>query len=384
MKRILILTPAICRSGGGVSEVTRLLTHSIASMKDVEVEVVTLKTQHFHADRSAWPNVKISAFRHFGPIRYGFSPGMLWHTLTSKSDVIHVHGLWMFHCFVALLANYIRGIPYIATPHGMLDPWIMSRSKYLKNFISIFYQNRFLRSSHCIQALTKREEADIQSLTGQEINCSVIPNFSAPLTRTDIPPSWWKPEMRDACVFLFFGRIHEKKGWRELCEAWSNACRNNPNFNKQNILVFCGWIDDSPDFLETIESLQKRYGNVIFGGPQHGEDRSRTLSHANFFVLPSKSEGLPMVVLEAWYLGLPTLLSKECNLEIGFERGAAFPSGTTASEICQSLLQLSQLEPDIYSNASRAAMTLARVDFGEEKVCAKIADLYQTAIGGES
>ena len=44
---------------------------------------------------------------------------------------------------------------------------------------------------------------------------------------------------------------------------------------------------------------------------------------ADGFVLPSHSEGLPMVVLEAWSYGVPVVMTAACNLPEGFSQRAA-------------------------------------------------------------
>ena len=42
------------------------------------------------------------------------------------------------------------------------------------------------------------------------------------------------------------------------------------------------------------------------------------------FLLPSKSEGLPVVILEAWAASLPVAMTKQCNLNEALKLGLAF------------------------------------------------------------
>ena len=61
------------------------------------------------------------------------------------------------------------------------------------------------------------------------------------------------------------------------------------------------------------------------------------------FVLPSFSEGFPMVVLEAWAYGKPVLMTPECNLPEGFESNAAIRIATDVENIERGLRQLFEM-----------------------------------------
>ena len=108
--------------------------------------------------------------------------------------------------------------------------------------------------------------------------------------------------------------------------------------------MIAGW--DENDHLIQLRSLVSDLGlkeRVRFVGPQFGDDKKMAFEIADAFVLPSLSEGLPMVVLEAWSYGLPVLMTPHCNLPVGFEVGAALLIGTSQESISFAIGALSAL-----------------------------------------
>jgi glycosyltransferase involved in cell wall biosynthesis len=189
-----------------------------------------------------------------------------------------------------------------------------------------------------------------------------------------------KPEYEGRKVYLFLGRIHEKKGCMELMQAWEKLSIDDADFARSSLLVFCGWNDGIEGFERRADDLNRKFGNVLFAGPQYGPDKARSMASARYFLLPSKSEGLPMAVLEAWAAGVPAILTPECNLAIGFERGAAFRTGFTPETIYPAL-QAAHALPDVeWDEASRRSKALAAEEFSEESVRNGLLDLYQAAI----
>ena len=57
-------------------------------------------------------------------------------------SIIHLHGLWRLH--TKLAHHLLKGIPYIITPHGMLDNWALRQSTIKKNFLGYFGKNMHL------------------------------------------------------------------------------------------------------------------------------------------------------------------------------------------------------------------------------------------------
>jgi poly(glycerol-phosphate) alpha-glucosyltransferase len=84
-------------------------------------------------------------------------------------------------------------------------------------------------------------------------------------------------------------------------------------------------------------------GSVHSLGPQFGADKEAPFAAAAAFVLSSFSEGLPMVVLEAWSYGLPVLMTRHCNLPEGFRNDAAIEISTDREGITSGLEMLAAM-----------------------------------------
>lgn len=378
--RLLFILPSICRAGGGVSEAARLLAHGLARRRDIALEVVTARSPHFDEDRPTWPDVPIHVFERSGGGRFGYTPDMMEFLKTKDADIAHVHGLWMYHVLAAARWSKRWKKPVVVTPHGMLEPWIMRRSRHLKRLVSFFIQTPFLKRAAMIQALTRKEVKDIARVVSTE-RVEVIPNFVLPPEAEGPRPAWWCPEMKGRRVVLFLGRIHEKKGWRELCDAWDALSQSDADFAARIQLVFCGWVNDAPAFESRVAELARRHGNITYAGPQFGAEKAASFRAAEAFILPSKSEGLPMVILEAWAAGLRVMMTEACNLPEGFERGAAIRIGEDAATLTADLrAYFARPEAELRAIAE-AGRALQAEHYSEQAVCDRFAQAFHRIVG---
>ena len=377
-RQVLFCLPSISRAGGGVAESARLQALALASRPDTDVSVMAFNDEHYNLDIGGWKKIRVRSFRTYGPKSFSFSPGLLLALLRERPDVVHVHGVWQFHCLAVYIWSLLTGGVYVVTPHGMLEKWIRARSPRLKALVSAFYQSRFLRRAGAFQVLTNREVSDVAEFAhGQPVE--IIPNYVAPFSRDDTRPVWWRPEYEGKDVYLFIGRIHEKKGCLELCQAWGDVCGRGDAFRDRSLLVYCGWNDGLAGFEDAVSALNAQFGNAVFAGPQYGAEKQRSLSRATFFVLPSKSEGLPMSILEAWSARIPVLMTEECNLTIGFDRMAAIRTGSDRQSIGSSLEEACALTEGDRKTLAENGYLLLQERYSQNGVREALVRLYDQA-----
>lgn len=371
-QKLLHITSFASNAGGGVASVLWSLAH-----KQNNCEVIALEDETFPAGIHNVNGIKLITFKFIGSKRYGFSPDMLSYILKQNYDVIHVHGIWMFHCFAALAYKLKTKKKVFISPHGMLEPWILSRSKKLKWLVSNLYQKNLLRTASGLHALNQKEVLDIKKHIKTSTPIEIIPNY------VDTPLSGYSNEdLIDIKYtnkkFVFLGRIHEKKGIIELIEAFIELNNKKLNFINNAQLDIYGWIDNMPTFENMISKVSTKYPNIKYHGPVFGKSKENALRDAYFFVLPSKSEGLPVAVLEAWAQRTPSIMTEECNLSEGFINNASLKVKTDKEEIIKTIKVADELSFENYKAMSDNSYRLVNTEFSSKSVIPKFDDFYKS------
>lgn len=127
-------------------------------------------------------------------------------------------------------------------------------------------------------------------------------------------------------LFLNVGRLQPVKNQLALIEAFGEHCRRHP----EDVLLIAGWGPSADRLASRIEQLRID-SNVRLLGPV--DDVWSLYRLADFFVLPSISEGFGIALLEAMGCGLPLVVTDlEVFQEILDDNGVLI-SGTDAEAI---------------------------------------------------
>jgi len=415
------LTASISRNAGGLFESVRRLVQSLAAA-GMEVLVLGTEDEHTAADIGQWTPVSAKAFRPIGPHQFGYSPQFRRALEDFGPDLVHTHGIWVSSSIVTHRYSRRRGVPYVISVHGMLDPWAVRHSRWKKVAAHFFYEGAHLRDASCLRALCEAEAHAIRQL-GLKNPIAIIPNGidlpSIPNAETLKPEilkaPWVNFIPRGQKVLLFLSRIHPKKGLENLLKAWAALEKSEVRSQKSEwILAIAGWDQGGHEAElkrlcdelgiswadireEKVESGKRkaesehstsnhreeaRQPSILFLGPQFNEGKAECYQNCDGFILPSFSEGVPMVVLEAWAYGKPVLMTPACNLPAGFARGAAIRIEPDVESIGQGLREFFQS-----SNAQRQALgdnglRLAREQFAWPVIGREMAGLYEWLLGG--
>src|SRR5258705_1400317 len=146
--------------------------------------------------------------------------------LTAQADVVHVHAMWEEIQHLACRAAWRHGVPYVITPHGMLDPWNMSNG-WLKKRLYLFWRMRQnLKRAAALHFATTTERDAVARLNLP--TPAIIEPFGLDADEfRDLPaPSLFRarhPELGNRRLIAFLGRLDYGKGLELLIPAFAKA-----------------------------------------------------------------------------------------------------------------------------------------------------------------
>jgi glycosyltransferase involved in cell wall biosynthesis len=231
-------------------------------------------------------------------------------TEVTNISVLHLHALWTG---LSRIPNQLRenySIPTIITPHGSLQKWALKKSRWKKNIALALYERSNLRNATCFHAVGENEIADIRDF-GLPNPIAVIPNgISTYWLNSAGNGATFRQQYNiapDRRILLFLSRVTPIKGLPMLLDAIG---RMSDAFTD-----WCLVIAGADEFghqaeLEAVIQQQSLNSSVIMAGPIWGQEKRDAFAAADLFVLPSHSEGAPMVILEALGAGVPVLATK--------------------------------------------------------------------------
>ena len=365
--RIGLLTAFASSKGGGVAQAVAAQAAMIRGLGG-EPLIFALDDGDRSAAVSGLAPTPLELAPIVGPRVVGYAPAQLGQVLGARLDVLHLHGIWMHPSRVGAQWARATGRPYLISPHGMLDPWITARGRWKKALARLGYERAGWARASAFHALTADEAGDIAQHSGRR-DSIVVPNPGPAAS-----PSPTIPRARD---LLYLGRIHPKKNLAGLIEGWRRA-RRPPAAR----LRLAGWGDER-DVRELRRQLEAAPDpSIDWLGPVFGEAKQRLLETARFLILPSFSEGLPMVVLEAWAAATPTVLSDGCNLPEGFAAGAALRCGVRPQAIAQAVEQAFAMGDQAWRAMADAARDLAAGPFSAGAIARRWETAYSRLLEG--
>jgi glycosyltransferase involved in cell wall biosynthesis len=200
-----------------------------------------------------------------------------------------------------------RGIPYVAVPHGSLDPWVFGTTRMGKAVWMAACGRPYFREAGMVMFSTRAERSKAEQTLGFAPRSCVVP---WPVTAHDSPPTPAErqagrrrlgvPEARR--IVMYLGRYHSMKRPEEIVRTFLRA--ELPD----TTLVMAGF--DGDVTADQVRSLAPDAGErLVILGPVIGAARDDLFLSADAFVSWSHRENFCYAAAEALGFGVPVILS---------------------------------------------------------------------------
>lgn len=295
------------------------------------------------------------------------------------NDIIHIHGLWNFPATYTAHAAQRHRVPYVITPHGMLDRWALKQSRLKKRIYALLFEQRNLRNASLLHFLNNEEMVEAREFASYAktlvLSNGVRMDQLRPLPE-HISFLERHPECADRTIVLFLGRLHPKKGFDLLLPAFTKALQKVPRLH----LIIAG--PDKEGYRQKIErdAIQLGISNrITYTGMVEGTAKQELLAVSDFFVLTSHQEGDSVAVKEAMAAHLPVIITDSCHFNEVEDEGAGFVVSHSPENISQAIetLALAENQKEMGRNAAK----IIKERYTWPMIASRLAKAYEQLLG---
>lgn len=227
------------------------------------------------------------------------------------AEVAHLHVVWTSSTQQLAKVCTKLAVPYVISPHGMLDDWCMAQGFLKKRVHLALFSRRVLTRAlavHCT-AQAELDQSGVHFPKGRGV-VAPLPFDASPYSgiarEREVSRGGREPGV------LFLGRVNIKKGVETLLHGAALVAQKGVAFR----LTVAG-PGDPPEYLTKMEGLTRDLnlmGRVNFPRMVVGEEKAAVLRDAELFVLPTSQENFGYVLLEAMAAGLPVVTTRGVDI----------------------------------------------------------------------
>lgn len=273
----------------------------------------------------------------------------------------------------AVLANlFFFKVPLIFTAHGLLYKGFEKLQKRYRFF------SKFLSGFSAVSDAVANRHHDYLSW-GKNIR--VIPNGVPEIERNDTLRNQIRDELsieNHDIFFLAVGNPRPEKGFEDLIQAASKL-KSMINGKSRFKIAVAGKLSDS-DYcrmiLAAVEAEDLKDCFVFLG---FRSDTAALYNAADIFVLSSRSEGLPLVILEAMTVKLPVIATRVGGIPDAVGQAALIVDPRRPDMLAIAMHKL-MANPDKRNALGKKGQELARKKYSMEKMVGAYIQTYEDLV----
>jgi glycosyltransferase involved in cell wall biosynthesis len=326
----------------------------------------------------------VRRFPRFGPRFLAYAPGL--EKFASGPDgqlvsILHQHGIWtaLSHVTVGWHSAYQR--PTVIAAHGSLNAWALRRSRLKKRLAWLVYEGRNMRTAASLHATSEAELKNYRDF-GLRNPVAVIGNgiTGAWLDSTGDGSRFRLKHSipEDRRLLFFLSRITPQKGLPLLLDALAGVRRELRDW----LLIIAGL--DEFGHEQQLRSQADALGiaaQVRFMGPLYGQEKRDAMDACDLLVLPTYSEGSPMIVLDALGAGVPVLTTHGASWEDLLRYDCGWWVEISAAALRDVLLDIARMTRDELRAMGARGKDLVRSRYSWEASARQTFMLYEWLLG---
>ncbi|MFZ2407113.1 MAG: glycosyltransferase, partial [Methylobacter sp.] len=303
----------------------------------------------------------------------------LWNDIRN-ADVVYLQSIFSFHVPVTLLYARILGKPVLLSPRGSLGSWCLNfGSRFKRLWLSLII--RPFAGYVSWHATSVQEEMEIRSLY-KKARVHVVPNIvellsfseARSVSKKDFLKRYAGIDGEFAAIIVSMGRLHAKKGFDILIDAFSVLTKDFP----RSALFIAG--DDCGEKDKLLRKISDAglEGNVFLTGHLEGGDKAAFLAGADVFALSSHNENFGNVYAEALACGTPIVASTSSPWQDVEKMGCGKWVDNTADDFAKAIASILNSDMQLMGEKGREYVNNS---FGWEKVSLKMNSVFEEMIG---
>ena len=336
MKILHVIQNLEKEKGGGVTERNLKLIDYLEKKNNINY-ILSLKSNIVNNSREAFVNKNRNITLNYINERFPlpFPNVFKIAKLVRNADVVHLTSFWtLLNAYVYIFCKLFKK-NYVVCPAGALI--IFGRSKTIKNMYYQIIGKHIIKDCSAIISITKKETKQFREKNIPLSKIFKIPNgidFNNKRSKKLCQNEDFRFKKNKPYI-LFVGRLNFIKGPDLLLKAFNSIADEIPNHN----LIFAGGDDGMAKELIK-EAKESRFSERIhFIGFINGSEKDNLYKNADLLVIPSRSEAMSLVVLEAALHGLESIFTDQCGLDELSNRNLGKCVKVDIKEISNSIMQ---------------------------------------------
>ncbi|MBD5220300.1 MAG: glycosyltransferase [Bacteroidales bacterium] len=287
---------------------------------------------------------------------------------TFNPDVVVFNSFYDFHH--PLYAYFLRKkrIPYLIAFHGGASPTNFKKHKLKKTIANYFIFNSYISKANGVIYLNENEsnKSIFKRLAPHQL---IIPNG---INLHNNKHRDYDIETR--IEILFLSRLDRfGKGLDVLLQTLSVL--KVSEINKKIHFSFYGPTTDNIQ-----DDISKLNDIASYQGIATDKIKHQVFSQSDILILPSRSEGMPMSILEALSFGLPCIVTPETNMaEIVTKNNCGWSTSLTVESLQQTILKAVNQYSSDWENLTKNAIMTSR-KFNWDEIAEKSLISYESVI----